>query len=646
MKIVSGVWKPLAVLLAVAGALSLAVRLLTWFAVYDDEGYMLVTLAHYVHQGHLYTQTFSQYGPFYFYAQGIFFQLLHLPVTHDMGRLVTLIYWLLSSLLGAVFVYRLAKSIVLASAAGFCIMLVGLVLTSEPGHSQEVLLPLYLAAACLAQISLAGRYEWRLFLLGCVAAALVFTKVNVGVFFIAGLAQSLICLLPSGKIRSMGLALTLLYAASVPWALMHGSFDLGFRGYCILATVSTLVTFLFGALVRPASTLPWRAPLSVAAGLLAGTALIVIGTLLQGMSPRTLLAGVVLNPMHHSKVFDIPLYLGGRHVLLALALIAVVVILRFWRNHLFDEQWFNILRCAIGVVSILLLTLPDSTILLLSPLLDDPLKVLVESSVHRIQWVVPLLPLALIPQLHWKHDAGELFSRLFITFMAVTQFLEPYPVAGSQMGIAAAPMILWAFVMIADGITGLRATLVTKRVNEVRSSFGLDTLVGSALLIVLAGLSIHLSTYNQFPPVPTKLRGSNWLHRPSAQVANYESLVQNVSANCSVLFTMPGMASFNMWSEVPTPNGWNLTAWMNGFPAERQAEILGLVKADPRSCAIVNPAIVHFWDRDEGSVAALPLAHYVTTDMPKVAQFGDYEIHVNPERTTPWVGSGYGVPGQ
>jgi hypothetical protein len=61
-------WKALAVLLALAGTVALAVRFLTIFGFWDDEGYLLVNLRHYVDQGHLYTQTASQYGPFYFYV--------------------------------------------------------------------------------------------------------------------------------------------------------------------------------------------------------------------------------------------------------------------------------------------------------------------------------------------------------------------------------------------------------------------------------------------------------------------------------------------------------------------------------------------------------------------------------------------------
>jgi hypothetical protein len=99
---------------------------------------------------------------------------------------------------------------------------------------------------------------------------------------------------------------------------------------------------------------------------------------------------------------------------------------------------------------------------------------------------------------------------------------------------------------------------------------------------------------------------------------------------------MPGMGSFNIWSGVPTPNGWNLTAWMKGISLDRQAEILGILRANPQSCAILNRSLVRFWDNDDVNEAALPLGRYVMTEMPKTAEFGDYEIRVNPERTGPW----------
>jgi hypothetical protein len=365
----------------------------------------------------------------------------------------------------------------LTTAGGFCCLLVGSSLTNEPDHPQQVLLLLYMLAACLAQLTLpadSARYGVRLFLLGCVGAALAFTKVNVGIFFVAGLAQALFCLLPSGKIRWLGIGLTMLYAAGVPWFLMHAGFADGFRGYCVVATASAVVALTFGALLKPDTPLPGRSVLYAAAGLLVGSSLIVAATLLQGVSPLSLLAGVIINPMHHPKVFDLVLYIGRNELLPLLILVAGVVVVRVYGNRLAESRPIDLLRCVVGMAAILLLTLPANATLVFTPLLADPLKVLVDTSAHRIQWVAPLLPLPLIPQASWNRNAAALFPRLFITFMAVTQFLEAYPVAGSQVGIAAAPMVLWAFLCIHDGIIGLRSHTQT------------EALTGGAILVVLA----------------------------------------------------------------------------------------------------------------------------------------------------------------
>jgi hypothetical protein len=138
------------------------------------------------------------------------------------------------------------------------------------------------------------------------------------------------------------------------------------------------------------------------------------------------------------------------------------------------------------------------------------------------------------------------------------------------------------------------------------------------------------------------LKGAAWLHLPAEQTAQYELIVASVGKNCSVLFTLPGMGSFNMWSGVPTPNGWNLTAWMRGFSAARQEKILEIVRSDSRACAVVNRRLEHFWDmgEDESGIAALPLVHFILTDMPKVGHVGEYEIRVNPHRTSPWLSDG------
>ena len=390
----SRLWAFLAILVAVVGALAAATRLLTRFSFWDDEGYVLISLAHYVKEGHLYTQTFSQYGPFYFYAQGVFFQLLHLPVTHDSGRLVTLVYWTASSLLAAVFGYRLSRSVFLACACGLCIMLAGLELTNEPGHPEHVLLLLYMAAACLAQAPQSGHYRLRFVLLGCVGAALTFTKINVGVFYLAGLAHALACLLPAGRIRTLGIATTLLYAIAAPWLLMHGSFDHGFHGYCLLATAGGVVVFAEGAALRARPRLPMAAALCCGAGLVAAAGLIVRHVAARHVDGFAAV-GVILAPLHHPQVFYIPLDIDHLGLAAGLIVLAGIVGLRFWGRRLTGSWWFDVVRAAPG---------------------SAPLAV---DSGHQIQWVVPLLSLTLIPQSRWTGDGTALFAA-FVACMAAS----------------------------------------------------------------------------------------------------------------------------------------------------------------------------------------------------------------------------------
>src|SRR6516164_4241940 len=118
----------------------------TIYRPYDDEGYLLLAIDHYLRGGHLFTDVFSQYGPFYFYVQGALFGLLHLPVNHDAGRLVTLLCWQLSAWSGGYFVYKVTRDIVLAAAAALACTQLGSALASEPGHPQQIILPMLMLA--------------------------------------------------------------------------------------------------------------------------------------------------------------------------------------------------------------------------------------------------------------------------------------------------------------------------------------------------------------------------------------------------------------------------------------------------------------------------------------------------------------------
>jgi len=68
---------------------------------YDDEGALLVTLRRFLHHGSLYDHTHGGYGPFYYSVTGGIFRLTGQDPTPFTGRLVVLVFTILSVMLFA-----------------------------------------------------------------------------------------------------------------------------------------------------------------------------------------------------------------------------------------------------------------------------------------------------------------------------------------------------------------------------------------------------------------------------------------------------------------------------------------------------------------------------------------------------------------
>jgi hypothetical protein len=585
----------------------------TIYRPYDDEGYLLLAIDHYLRGGHLFTDVFSQYGPFYFYALGALFGLLHLPVNHDAGRLVTLLCWQLSAWSGGYFVYKVTRDIVLAAAAALACTQLGSALASEPGHPQQIIL-LILMLACFASLPRERRQLWSL-LLGAMGAALFFTKINVGILFLAALACVLICSFPSGRLRTIGIALLLAYNVGFPLLLTREGLQ-GWGGRCcLIAVLCGVSTVLAGALTMPGVQRPGRNLLCAAAGALLGSALIVLGTMLQGMPLATLLDGVVTAPLTQPKLFFLPLWISNGEIVSAMLWSTGIAAL-YW----FRDRWrsradlVDALRCAVGFCAILLLAVNPK----------------------GIAWILPSLPLGLMPVRGEKWSALDCYPRLFVTSLAATQFLQGYPVAGSQISVAAMPLLLWAAICVHDGAGGLfRLPLRVTKLAGGR--FPKDSVLGGLIMFALmVGMFSSGSLSWRYPYPASRLRGAAWLHLPAEEEERYESLAGNIAANCDLLVTLPGMGSFNYWSGIPTPNGSNMTAWMRVFDRGRQQRILDLVRSDPRACSVYNAPRTSMWGATAEELAASPLARYIIDEMPKVTQIDDYEIRVTPGRNSPW----------
>lgn len=592
------------------GILFARYMLATLFPAYDDEGYWLLALARYLRPGPPDPGTYTHYGPFYYYAQQACFRLLGLPVTHDAGRLVTLLYWMASAILGGVFVYRISRSLLLGAAATLACIRVAAVLAQEPGHPQQVVLPLLTLACCLSVSAASPRKGASLFLLGAVGAALVFTKINVGAFYLAALAHALVCLLPAGRPRTAGTVILLAYALLAPPLLAHSHLWTGSGGFCVVAILVAGATFAWGALARPDPPLDFRRARIAIAGTVSGAVLIVIGALCQGVSLPALVEGVLLEPARHpAGLLFLGFRLGLVPCLATVLVLAGIACLGWFRQRLAPYRfWLGALRCGVGLAVVFLLVRTDLT------------------------WVVPFLPLGVIPITGRAWRLAEWFPRLFIADLAATQFLQTYPVAGSQVGIASVPVLLWAFVCLSDGAEEFGG--LARWPSHALSNGVAGALV---LLVVSAGMWLSGVRWAGYPYPASRLRGAAALHLPPPQAENYRFLAGTIAANCSVLFTMPRLGSFNLWSGVPAPQGSEAPLSLQLFSFERQKSVLDLLQSEERACVVYNRELLEFWQTTPQDLARLPLANYILDEMPKAAEKGGYQIRINPHRNSPWI---------
>jgi hypothetical protein len=249
---------------------------------------------------------------------------------------------------------------------------------------------------------------------------------------------------------------------------------------------------------------------------------------------------------------------------------------------------------------------------------------------------VAFLPLGLIPTKGRVWQQSESFPRLFVTSLAATQFLQAYPVAGSQLGVAAAPLLLWAFLCVHDGTAALFSLVQRATLSVVDNPQWQESILAGLLALAFAFVMVRSSARAYNTP-PSSLRGAASLHLRKDLEDRYESLAENIKTNCSMLFTMPGMGSLNFWSGVAPPNGYNHNGWMRSFSLLQQEQILHILWANPRSCAVYNEDLAHFWGSTNQDLDKLPLARYIIYDMRKVYEKNGYEIRVHPQRNSPWV---------
>ena len=591
-----------------------AMMMFSVFMFYDDEGYVLVTLRNFAEHGKLYREVYSQYGPFLY----VFYYALHelgLPLTHTAGRLVTLLAWSGTAVACALLVGRATRNLAaqLAVLAGVFVYL--WIMPNEPTH------PGGLIAVSTALLAWLG-YRWidlenpralaRLF--GAGIAVLVLTKINIGAFAACSALAWFALHHTSQGLRRLAPGLLAVGIALLPFALMRALLGTEWvQTYALLIAASGLGAV--GAVALGASPrLGWR---DLGAGVVAalGVCAVVLAVIFsRGTSPADLLEGVLLGPLRHPASFSLqfPWPPGTR----AIAVLSPA---------LFAAAWW--LRCRAwapldGVIAGLRLALAAGLAFNLarfpaaSP--DHPVLIYAAPSLWLFLWPI----------------AGErpalVAARAWVGLLFLGQTLHAFPVPGSQIAwgtllalplaaLSAWPAAAWFATRFALAPTYLR-----------RLRF--------ALALGVVGFAAHTSwemvkvgkRYSDGAHLD--LPGAERLSLPESAVGLFQTLVLNAVVHSDMVFSEPGMFSFNLWTGHPTPTLANVTHWFSLLDGPRQQAIIRQLDAHPRASVIVQRVHMQFLQR-RGLTPAGPLHDYLAANFESAFTLDDFEFHVRKGRT-------------
>ena len=114
---------------------------------------------------------------------------------------------------------------------------------------------------------------------------------------------------------------------------------------------------------------------------------------------------------------------------------------------------------------------------------------------------------------------------------------------------------------------------------------------------------------------------------PDATTSAYRILAFNATAHADMLFTLPGMCSFNLWTGLPSPTLANATHWFSLLDEARQRKIIQTLEAHPRAALIVQTQHIAYL-QEKGFTPKGILYDYLQENFARVFRVDDFEFHL------------------
>ncbi|MBS1890995.1 MAG: hypothetical protein JST59_06870 [Actinobacteria bacterium] len=601
--------------------------LFTQFAPYDDEGTLLVTLNGFAHGHALYNEIYTPYGPFYYELFGGLLALFGQDITTDISRTAVLVMWVGMSLVSGVTAQRLTGRLELGLTGMIAAFATLFVLAGEPMHPQVLCVVILGAFTAVAVFGPGGRDRvlWTGAAAGALLAALVLTKLNLGVLAVA--ATVIAAALTVGPLANRAwirwpiTVIGLLF----PLALTGQDLDIEWVRNLTAMEIFAMAAILVAAWsIRPPrdeeDPLTARWIVGAVIGFAVAFVAIMVAILLNGSTLSEAYEGMVTEAARVREVNMTEFPNPAAAVDWALAAVAAAAI-AVWARWGSDRPsiWPGLLRAAAGLV--IWFSIAKIAPIGLNPSVGNP-----DSLAAVLAWVAVLPPGGVVKRPY------ERFLRVLLPALAVAETLQVYPVAGSQMGIAAFVYVPVGAICLGDALTCLR------RWSEARGGIAVQRL-GVIVGVVAAAVAVDFAINSVARPAVNgaiayhhqkslDLPGASALRLPPAEAETYEKLIALIHENkCTTFIGYPNIDSFYLWAQIEPPLPYAPGAWVNAMDSERQQTVVDELKSSPRPCLIRSDARAQNWLRGNPAPER-PLANYVLNDFTPVAEVGEFQFEL------------------
>jgi hypothetical protein len=599
----------------------------TQFAPYDDEGTLLVTLNAFAHGHSLFNEIYTPYGPFYYELFGGILALVGHDITTDISRTTVLLIWVAVSLLSGITAQRLTGRLELGLTGMIAAFATLGVLINEPMHPQVLCVVLIGVFSALAVFGPGrpSRVVWTGGAAGALLAALVLTKLNLGVLAVAATIIAIALTVGPFANRRWIRWLVIAGALLLPVVLTAQDLDIEWvRNLSAMDLLAMLAVIVAAWSVRPVpdeeDPVTPRWVLGAVIGFVVAFVAIMVAILLDGSTLSKAYEGMVTEAQRVREVnmteFPNPAAAVDWAVA-AVAAAALAVRLKLGER---PALWPGILRAVAGLV--IWFSIANIKPIGLDPAANNP-----DSVAAVLAWV------AVIPPAGVVETPYKRFVRVLLAALAVAETLQVYPVAGSQMGIAAFVYVPVGALCLADALTSLR------RWSEARGGGLALQRLGVVVSVVAAAVAVDFAinviarpavsgAINYHHQKSLDLPGAGDLRLTPEAAETYEGLVAMIHENkCTTFIGYPNIDSLYLWAEIEPPVPYAPGAWVNALDSERQQQIVEELKASPRPCLIRSDARAELWLR--GAPAPdRPLANYVLNDFQPVAEIGEFQFEL------------------